>query len=47
MNHLKKPMALCVHLVPKDVEKIIVLTMTRCDEVLCCALVGSSQFLTI
>jgi hypothetical protein len=45
MNHLKEPIALCVHLLPKNAEKIDVLIMLiRCEEVLCCVLVGSSPF---
>ncbi len=36
MNHLKEPITFYVHLInTKNVEKINVLTMTRCEEMLC------------
>jgi hypothetical protein len=44
----KEPMALCVYLIStKKCWKNHVLIMTRCEEMLCCVLVGSSHFLTI
>jgi hypothetical protein len=48
MNDLKEPIAFYVHLInTKNVEKINVFTMTRCEEILCCVLVGSSLVLPV